>query len=325
MRVKIDEAPQDLRRRAAHRLESIRGTPMGAGADGARLGDEACPIYRPDIKGVAYWEFEIVGLKGTQARDRKGEGNGVGFMLATAGRHDVPLSHWSLGIEPPSRALEAKAADSGKVARVVKLDTLAYAAEDAVGTYLAHVGQFPPLISGIGTDLKKRQGISSVTALPGTASENDDAPAELALSRGGAPVPKLKVTAWRSWADAKRRYAAAYKPHLTALAEHAAAAWEIEDLLAKFGEGIQEGGRLTVPLLKPGKAEVTGDGAKAIRMSRIERPAPAVVLEAAPTDGQKETGFQLEISYEDGTQEVLAFFVVPKGAPSNFRSRLPQN
>ena len=325
MRVKIDEAPQDLRRRAAHRLESIRGTPMGAGADNACLGDEACPIYRPDIKGVAYWEFEIIGLKGTQARDRKGEGNGVGFMLATAGRHDIPLSHWSLSIEPPSRALDAKSAKPGGVARIVKLDTLAYAAEDASGTYLAHVGQFPPLIAGIGTDLKKRQGISTVTALPGKPSDSDDAPTELALSRGGAPVPKLKVTAWRSWADAKRRYAAVYKPHLTALAEHAAASWETEDLLAKFGEGIQQGQRLTVPLLKPGKAELKGDGAKAIRMSRVERPAPAVVLEAVQLDGQTETSFQLDIFYEDGTQEVLAFFVVPKGAPSNFRSRLPHN
>ena len=42
-------------------------------------------------------------------------------------------------------------------------------------------------------------------------------------------------------------------------------------------------------------------------------------------DGQTETSFQLEIFYEDGSQEALAFFVVPKGAPSNFRSRLPHN
>jgi hypothetical protein len=93
MRVKLEEAPQDLRHRAAQRLESLRGTPMAAVADGARLGDEVCPIWRPDIKDIAYWEFEIVGLKATTTRDRKGEGNGVGFMLATAGRRDILLSH----------------------------------------------------------------------------------------------------------------------------------------------------------------------------------------------------------------------------------------
>ena len=324
MRVKLEEVPQELRRRVAQRLESIRGTPMAAAADGARLGDEVCPIYRPDIKDVAYWEFEIVGLKGTTTRDRKGEGNGVGFMLATAGRHDIPLSHWSLSIEPPSRALEAKAG-TGTVARIVKLDTLAYAAEDEKGTYLAHVGQFPPLISGIGVDQKKRAAISTVTVLPGKPSKSDDEPGELTIASSGAPVPILKLAAWRSWADAKRRFATVYKPHLAALAAHAAPSWEIEDLLAKFGEGIQEGQSLTVPLLKPGKARVVGDGVKAVKLTQVDRRPPAVVLEAVPFGGQAEASFQLDIAYEDGTTELLSYFVVPKDAPSNFRSRLPNN
>src|SRR5882762_8884489 len=106
MRVKSQETPQDLRRRVANKLESIRGTPMAPGGDAARLGDEACPIYRPDIEGVAYWEFDVVGLKSTQAREHEGRSSGVGFMLASAGRHDVPIPHWSLTAEPPSRALE---------------------------------------------------------------------------------------------------------------------------------------------------------------------------------------------------------------------------
>jgi hypothetical protein len=325
MRVKIEEVPLDLRRRVAQRLESIRGTPLAEGADDARLGDEACPIYRPDLKEIAYWEIEIAGLKATQARDREGEGAGAGFMLATAGRHDLPLSHWSLGIESPSRALEAKAG-VGKVARIVKLDTLAYAAEDEVGTYLAHLGQFPPLVSGISASSKTRQGISTMTALPVERSENDEAPAKLSIATSGAAVPTtLKVGAWRSWADAKRRYAAVYKYHLQALAEHAASSWAIEDLLAKFGEGIREGQRITVPLLKAGKARVSGDGAKAVRLTRIDRQPLAVQLDAVATGRQGEASFQLDIFYEDGSSESLPYFVVPKDTPSNFRSLSPNN
>ena len=60
MRVKIDEVPLELRRRAAQHLEATRQAPVGAGA--ARLGDEACPVFRPDVRGVAYWELEVRGV-----------------------------------------------------------------------------------------------------------------------------------------------------------------------------------------------------------------------------------------------------------------------
>ena len=330
MRLKIDDVPQDLRRRVAQRLESLRNADMGKDAqwiDTATLGDEVCPVYRPDIKDVAYWEFEIVGLKTTAARDRKSQGPasdagaGVGFMLATAGRHDIPLSHWSLSTEPPSRALEAKAKQAGgEAVRIVKLDTLAYAAEDAKGNYLAHVGQFPPLISGVGTSAKTQQGISTVTALPSQPSKNDEEAGKLTVASSGAAVPKVKLAAWRSWADAKRRYAAVYKPHLAALTTHAATHWEVEDLLEKYGEGMLAGGRLTVPLLRPGKAELTGDGEKFVKFTPLKGKPGAVLLEAAVFEGKAEVSFQLNFSYEDGSSEVLNYFVVPKGAPSNFRS-----
>ena len=54
-----------MRRRAAQRLESLRGTELGAEAATVRLAAEACPIHRPDIDGVAYYEFELVVGAGT--------------------------------------------------------------------------------------------------------------------------------------------------------------------------------------------------------------------------------------------------------------------
>jgi hypothetical protein len=50
-----------------------------------------------------------------------------------------------------------------------------------------------------------------------------------------------------------------------------------------------------------------------------------VLLDAAATGRQGEAGFQLDIEYADGGRECLVFFVVPRDAPSNFRSRLPNS
>jgi hypothetical protein len=318
MRVKLQETPPDLWRRVAQRLESIRGTPLATGGDAAHLADAAYPIYRPDIKEVAYWEFEVVGLKTTKARGHEGRSSGGGFILASAGRHDVPIPHFSLDVEPPSRALEAKT-KAGTVARIVKLDSLAYVAEAADGTYLTHLGQFPPKITGTGDP----RAISTVTATPTQASKGDSAPTELKISRSGADVPKLKVEAWKSWQEAKRGFAESYKSQLQALAAHAAQSWAIEDLFVKFGEGIHEGQRLTVPLLKAGTAKVAGEGAKFVKLTQLDRRPPAVVLEALPSPTRGEFNFELLITYTDGTSETLPFFGIPKGSPSSNRGQFP--
>ena len=65
MRVKLEQVPLEIRRRAARHLEAIRGTEMAKGGDSAQFGPEACPVYRPDVKGVAYWELEVTGVKAT--------------------------------------------------------------------------------------------------------------------------------------------------------------------------------------------------------------------------------------------------------------------
>src|SRR5712691_3980249 len=184
MRVKLVEVPLEIRRRAARHLEAIRGTPLTQGGDAARLGEEACPVYRPDVKGIAYWELEVAGVKtvgreGPDGRPRRGSS---GFMLLSTGPHDVPIPHWSLELEPPSRELETRS-KQGQVARVVKLDTLAYLAEDAKGGYLAHLGQFPPLLTGVPGKLPEERTLSSLESHPAVASKSD-----------GTRVGKQKVT-----------------------------------------------------------------------------------------------------------------------------------
>jgi hypothetical protein len=314
----IEEVPQDIRRRVAQRLESVRSGLLVKGAENAMLADTVCPIFRPDIDGVAYFEFEVIGLN---AKARNGEDGSTGFIIATNGRHDIPLPHWSLQVEPPSRSLE-RLAEKGGIVKVVKLDTLAYAGEDKKGALVANIGQLPVALSGIPAPQKGRPVIGTMTATPGISS-NDESPADLSVKTGGNLVQKVGMKPWRSWADMKRRYAKVYKPHLLALEAHAATHWNNEDLLANFGEGILEGREIVVPLLQAGKANISGDAANAVKFTVLDRKPPAVLLEALPSDVKTETDFKLELAYDDGSSETLLFFTVPSGTPSNYRSSLP--
>lgn len=203
------------------------------------------------------------------------------------------------------------------------MDSLAYVAEDERGTYRSHIGQFPPMAAGLPGKLPAEPALSSLETHPATAGESDERFDEQRAKRTGVRVAKPKLEPWPSWAQAKKGYASAYKLHLAALRAHAAPLWEVEKLVAEFGEGIHEGDRLVVPLLGPGEAELTGDGVASVDVQVLDRVPPAVELVAGGADKQVEQEFQMRISYRDGTTETLTFFVVPKGTPSSNRRVLP--
>lgn len=318
MRVSVDAVPRETWRRVARHLEAVRGS-LGQGAENARLADDVCPIHRPDIECVAYWEFEVHGLPATAPRERSKKSSGTGFILATAGRHDVPIPHWSLTMEPPSRALEGRA-DGKPIHRMLKLDALTYAAEDRDAGLIAHIGQMPMRLEDVRAE--HRTEIASAKAVRTTEAHDDGAPAKLRRLRRESAQPRL--AAWSSWKALRRGYAREYRPQLAALAERAAAAWEIEDLVAEHGEGIHEGESLTIPLLRPGKVSVCGEGARVVTATPNDCGPPAITLKIGdvPT-GAAEIPFEVVIRYEKLDVETLEFFVVPKDAPSNRRTTLP--
>lgn len=211
MRVPLEKVPIPVWRLAARHLESVRGAPLAQGADAASLGPEACPLYRPDIKGVAYWEFEIVGLKRQipEAVRSPRVGTGTGFIVVSAGRHDVPVPHWSLDRNPPSRALEQEFADpagASAVAKVWRIDSLCYVAEDGGKKYLGHLGQFPPHVTFPSTALKLDAYPGGIVATAARGAATDKGKSKLAVTASGRKPPVAKMQAWGSWAKAKASY-----------------------------------------------------------------------------------------------------------------------
>ena len=352
MRISLEEVPLDVRRSAAQRLESIRGTEAGRGADAARLGREVCPIFRPDLDEIAYYEFELIVGSATvrlvtaeamtsRAFERKAakeraaaelsrpaRGTGHGFIVASAGPHDFPIPHWSLESPPPSRLLERLAGGGEKeVARVVKLDALAYVAEDADGERVATLGDLPKLVTGLPRNLRKRSpGISSLIARP-PGDVSDDAPeGEHRVERLGGGPPELKPVEVESWQEFKDRYADTFGSFLAELERQAQEAWEIDRLVREFGEGIIVGESHRVALLHPeAKIEVTGEaaGSVSVRMTERSGAPPAVAIHANSLPEDPKADLELHISYANQEEERLRFFVVSRDVPSTPRGMRP--
>ena len=272
-------------------------------------------------KGVSFWEIEVRGVKAA-SRNTNGRSVDRGFIVVSTGRHDFPVPHWSLELEPPSRTLEAQA-KKGPVSKIIKVDALAYVAETEKGGYLAHIGQLPMRPTGMPRTLPEEPTLSSLESHPTTETKSDRRGSKQEIKRTGVRAPRPKLTKWDSWGQLKRQFSSAYRLQLKSLRQQAERAWEIEDLVGKLGEGIHEGDRLIVPLLAAGKADLSGEGADAVEMRTLDRKTPAVELIAQGGREQAEQSFQLDLAYEDGSSETLNFFVIPKGTPSNRRRTLP--
>jgi hypothetical protein len=369
MRIKQSDVPIELRRKAAQHLESIRGTEMSLGAERAQLSDEVCPIFRPDLDGVAYYEFQVnlrlavpqrvittpglVTFTGqavrlvvqprisakTQSEEISEPSTNLssimglpraadrGFIIVSAADHDFPIAHWSLESEPISQQLEAAAKESDKkVARVFKLDVLAYVAEDDAGEKVAQVGQLPVHIKGLPSDLRDMQGMiaSASTKLhPKLESDREAENAKHSIEKGGPAPPYLELLDPGDWVGLKERYTDVFRPFLEDLKRRAAPLWEIDRLVSEFGEGIVVGEPHRVALLQQeAVAELSGEASGIVNLRVIEGGGapPALELYVAKSPFDHEADVELHITYPDGVEEHLRFFVVSRDMPSNVKA-----
>lgn len=341
MKVAIEEVPLDVRRRVAQLLENVRATPMDPTDGKASLTGVVTAIHRPDVDGIAYYEFEVdLGRRAgrrvsTSARDegplRRATGAAAqmparhGFVIAAAGPHDYPVCHFSLDREPPSRQLEIAAEVRGtKVGRVFKLDALSYIGESPDGELAAQTGQMPLPIKGLPADPAKARGqISSTHSQVKGADDKDteDGPKDNVETRRKGSRPKqVELTAVDGWGELKKVYADSFGPLLLDLAHQAAPAWEIDGLVDKLGEGVLTGTTHRVALLyRDATIEVSGDGADLVEVTLDEREsgAGAVALHVADERLDQEVSFDLHIVYGNGMRENLGFFAVSPTTPSN--------
>lgn len=320
MRIIQNEIPIKLRRKAAQFLESIRGTEMAVGAENAELGDKVCPIFRPDLEDVAYYEFDV---QKSAAGTSKGEDT-HGFIIVSTADHDHPIAHWSLERPPVSVRLENEAErDRKKVNRVFKLDTLSYIGEDKNGKKVAQEGQMPDLMISSRKDLEEYRGqITSTIATPLGDSTEDERGSKVKHSiemQGPKPPEFAPPEEPPDWGTYKKEYGKAFHPLLEDLKRNAGQPWKIDRLVEEFGEGIMEGSPQRVALLyREAAVKINGDAAEVVKMRKITRKngPSAVELFFEKNPFKQETSFELHIKYENGLEEQLDFFVVSKNIPS---------
>jgi hypothetical protein len=317
MRVPFEKVPIEVRRRAAKALATLTTDHMWPG-DQRRIAPqfgEATPVYRPDLREIAYWEIEIDGVK-TVLPQPEGEAKEYdkGFIVVATGSHDVPVPHFSLSQAPPSRQLDLL----GDIDRVVKLDSLCYAGQDKAGNLVGHLGTMPPKIEGLPAELPKKlpQGAASTTVVA-TDIQDGDATDKARLTKTREKRPT--VSAWRSWNEVTKGYADSYRLHLALLAERAAPRWETEKLAEEFGEGIRSGQTHTVLLLSEGDFAIEGPGSDLVSVELNPQPLPPQLLLTPKADlSVRDTSFTVVLTYGNGEVEKLPFFIVPEQAPTRF-------
>ncbi|WP_152466834.1 hypothetical protein [Sulfitobacter sp. THAF37] len=330
----IEEVPTAIRRRAAQLLETVRGTEMDPTGGKARLSPQVTALFRPDMDDVAYYEFAVdlgrgddrlTAITGRGDRDGKmGMPAGTGFIIAASKGHDHPIAHWSLDREPPSRQIAIAAEEKGsRVARVFKVDSLSYVGETEDGEMAGQTGQLPLPIEGLPEDFEKARGrISSTLVRPAQKPKDDTDPGNSkpeTVNRGARPQ-RVKLREVESWAQLRKVYAKAFGPLLGNLARNAAPAWEIEDLVAKMGEGVMTGSTHRVALLESDAAvEISGEGARLVKIEPLDTPegSGAVALHVADEKLAHEVSFEMHISYRSGLRETLLFFAVSETTPSD--------
>ena len=332
MKVPLSDVPIRVRRIAVRHLDSLRDSDMGGPSSrDVELGPEACPIYRPDLSDVAYWEFALGppedDAKGGRdaaspaTADSAGEGDAHGFVVVATGDHDFPVSHWSLERPPVSYQLEQEAAKQGKViARIYRLDALAYLAEDDQGNEIARSGQSPAMPEGVPV---RTDGIELSSLIARPKSKGDDAKAdqlEFALERKGPKDPDLKLADPKQWRNLKKDYKGRYEPFLDEVRRRAAHAWKVDRDVEEFGEGLTAGDAFNVRLLeKNGKVEVSGKGKRdvTVEVDDKRRGPPLVRGKSSKRKHKEELDFELRVTYESGQAETLRYFIVSPDTPSN--------
>ena len=301
----LAQIPVESRRLAAQLIEDMRDSELAPGWENARLGPVVQPLYRPDVEGVAYYEFQALA-----------NNEPAGFIVVSTGDHDFPIAHWNFTGEPPTRELMRKAQEAGKqTARFYKLDALDYAAEDAQGELAANLGTMPLKVSGMDPAwLEQSVELSESRWIPESAGEDDATPPTGGrFQRSGPQSSSLDLGAWDSWQAMKQGYVDSYGVLLEDLHRDAVEEWEIERLAREYGEGLARGESVTLAMLCA-NPDITleGPGVPLVQTELLSRPGllPAYKITAIDAVWGEEMPLDVTIRCADEDPETLKFIII---------------
>ncbi len=309
LRAELTPGPIPVRahRMAAQLLEEQRLEPENTRwAQGARIGDEVVPFYRPDVDGVAYYEFEVIA-----------NNTPVGFIMVGTGRHDHTIVHWRPVGMKPSDVLRSEADDAEPV-RFYRLDAGAYAAEDATGNQVAYLGNPLQIIDPMKPEwADMEEDIIKTYTNNATPLDGDDQVGryEPEITTVGEDL-EYEVFEWPSWERLKGEFAKTYEVLLGVLREEAAEEWDVERAIAQHGEGLLPGRNYPVAVLHElQSASLSGGSDQYVGLTVVERPnnLPLIELRVFAGPPGETFPFQLNITYQNGLTETLDFFVVGDG------------
>ncbi len=252
--LQLSDVPADLRRRAQQFLEEMRSSPMAPGWERAILGPAVRPLYRPDLEGPAYYEF-IIQLSNTPQAPSAIFLPRYGFMILSSGEHDAPIAHWNYTGDSPTQILERMAIVNQQplIARFYKLDTLAYAAEDANGNQVAYLGSQLTKISGQDPAwLNQPTTLSEQIWTPDQQAQNDSNTTQISgtlVTSGPNPPSSLQMGGWLSWNELKAGYTQSYAVQLESQRRIVSTDWQIEKQARQIGEALRKGNTYTFAFL----------------------------------------------------------------------------
>jgi hypothetical protein len=303
----VTRVPRESYRLAAQLLEDVRGTESAPTWGSAILASDVQPLYRPDVLGVAYYEFRVL------VRERS-----MGFIIVSTGSHDYPIAHWNFeGLSPT----ETLSQTTGKaVTTFYKVDALSYVAEGLEGEMLANVGGLPHRIAG--QDPAALDGPltpTDVTWVPEVAIA-DDREASRAVARRvvdgpSTPTRPIELSGWRSWQDLKAGYRESYAPIAESLKRQAEEEWKTDALARDSGEGLVEGRSAELALLYPqAEFRLSGDGAQFVRSELVTTTAgnQKLVLTAFAAKPGVELPLTVDIYYPSAPAESVRFVVLAR-------------
>jgi hypothetical protein len=292
--------PPETQRLAAQHLENMRGSELAPGWENAVLSLEPTPLYRPDLKEIAYWEFEV------WANQKP-----AGFIIVSTGPHDFPIPHWDFSGLSPTQQLRSPLQQQNTAVKFYKLDSLSYAAENDKGERSATIGDEIQEVSGLDMALLDQEILSEKSWTPAAGSDDSQPPTTGTLTETGPMTSTIQLTPWPSWQALKDGYAASYAVFLEDLRREAAREWAIENFAILFGTVLKAGDVYNLAMLCASPTVTpSGEGAAYVTAELVQRPGllPVYTITVNKSDPPRELPLDVQVTCP-GINETVKFII----------------